>query len=69
MIKINSKAKILNGKYANWDIIIEHDSESTAGYYVLISNPSDSEGYDNWFEEIEEVERYIASERWAIEWI
>jgi hypothetical protein len=63
MIKINSKAKILNGKYTNWDIIIEYNSESTGGYYVLISNPSDSEGYDNWFEDIEQVERYITFER------
>ena len=69
-MKINTIGRITSGSMQNWYIIIKDDSENTGGYLVIQSPNIDisSDGYDNWFEKIEEVVQYIQSNNIKIEW-
>jgi len=69
-LKINTIGRITSGSMQNWYIIIKDDSENTGGYLVIQSPNIDisSDGYDNWFEKIEEVVQYIQSNNIKIEW-
>lgn len=69
-MKINVIGKINSGVMTNWFIIIKDDLENTGGYLVIQSQNSDFEGkgYDNCFENLQEVEQYIEYKDLSIKW-
>jgi hypothetical protein len=53
--------RILEGYYAGWFIMIDDDSKGeTGGYYIYYAKDKDdhsSEGYDEWCENFEQLEK------------
>lgn len=71
MVLVNSKGRLLNGENTGWYIWIKDDQENTGGYLVIQSKTSDfgGNGFDNWFETIEEIEKFFKYRNWEIEWL
>jgi hypothetical protein len=70
-MKIDRIGKITNSQMANQFIIIQDDFENTGGYLVIQSQNLDfsGDGYDNWFESLNEVEQYIRYNNLSIGWM
>ncbi|WP_182188229.1 hypothetical protein [Pectinatus frisingensis] len=70
MALANSKGRIVNGKNKGWYIWIKDDQENTGGYLVIQSQKPDfgGDGFDNWFETMEEIERFFQYKSWYIDW-
>ena len=71
MIQANLLGRIIKGDSAGWFIKIHDDQENTGGYLVVQSKNSDfsGDGFDNWFETMGEVERFLKYKNWKIEWL
>lgn len=73
MFKIGKWGRISEGKYANWYLMIEDDTDgSTGGFYIYtVKNPKVefSEGYDNWVENEETLKSYMRENNFQIDWI
>lgn len=68
-MRIKTKGRILEGKYKNWHIFIQDDTENTGGYLILLSSPNESEGYDDWVENWQSLEGYFREANWKIQWL
>lgn len=70
MIKIGLKGVITNGRLNGWYILVQDDSENTGGYLVIQSPQIsfDGEGFDNWFETMDEVQQFFQNNNWSVEW-
>jgi len=71
MIRVGSKAKIVSGKDTGWYVWIQDDTENTGGYLV-VQSPSiefTDNGYDNWFETIDDIEKHFEFNKWIVEWL
>jgi hypothetical protein len=77
-IKFNKRGLIVEGAYKDWYLLVENDTSNTGGYYVFISNSPNvkgeiglndaGEGYDNWFENEEQLNLYFVTNKWVIHW-
>ena len=72
MFEIGKWGKILDGEYAGWHLMIDNDADgSTGGLYIYtVKDPHDksSEGYDDWVENRQVLERYMESLEFQINW-
>ena len=72
MFEIGKWGRILDGEYAGWFLMIDDDTGgSTGGFYIYtVKNPNDknSEGYDDWVENREALERYVENITFQIDW-
>jgi hypothetical protein len=50
---------VLTGEYAGWKIEIQDDRGGETGGYYLLMVQDDSNGFDSWFEFIEQLEHQI----------
>ena len=64
--RIDVKGVILNGKYRNWSILIQNDSESTGGYLILINNKD--VGFDDWVKNKDDISKYLHESEMEIKW-
>lgn len=70
MIQVGKKGRILRGDSASHYVLIEDDGENTGGYLILIAEDvTFHHGFDNWVEDMEELERYFEESQWEIEWL
>lgn len=71
MIKVGNIGKIVGGAMNNWFIIVRDDTKNTGGY-LLIQPPNanfSESGYNNWFENLNELEQYIKYNNLLIKWL
>lgn len=68
-IKINSKGVILEGDNKGWHVFIEDDAENTGGYLILKTSQDLNEGYDNWVENLDDLQSYFQESNWKIKWL
>jgi hypothetical protein len=71
MILIGKRGRIIKGPSEGWYILVQDDTANTGGYYILTSsNPgfSGGEGFDDWVENRELLERLFETSNWVIEW-
>jgi hypothetical protein len=72
MFCIGKWGKVLDGKYADWFLMIEDDTNgSTGGFYIYTvkdTNSKSGEGYDDWVENEEALKRYMDIIRFQIDW-
>jgi hypothetical protein len=67
--KITKKGRIKNGKYADFFVRIEDDSQNTGGYLILIWQDAPPVGYDYWVENLVDLEQFMSEAGWDIEWL
>lgn len=70
-IKINKHGTIIKGEQEGWDVYIEDDTFNTGGYLILVTPPKElkeSNGYDNWVENLESLEDYFQEAMWKVKW-
>ena len=69
-MKIGVLGRIIGGKTDNWYITVTDDYVNTGGYLVLYSPNEDfsGEGYDNWFESLNEIEQHFRYNNYTIKW-
>jgi hypothetical protein len=71
VVLLGKRGRIVRGDHEGWYILVQDDTGGTGGYYVLTSNNpsfSGSEGYDDWVENRELLERLFEDSGWVIEW-
>ena len=70
-IKINTHGLITKGKYTGWYIYVEDDSNDGGGYYILFKKAleNNTEGYDHWMENFEDVKNCFEVEQWEVKWL
>jgi hypothetical protein len=66
---IGKKGRIRNGKYAGFFVRIDDDSQNTGGYLILTWQDAPSLGYDNWVENLADLEQFMNEAGWDIEWL
>jgi hypothetical protein len=69
-VKFNIKGRITIGSDANKSIIVQDDTQgSTGGYYIYTTDDlvKDSPIYDDWYETIEPVKKFI--EEYGVIWL
>lgn len=59
---LNKKGIIQNGKYKDWKITVLYDEKDTGGYYVLIWSPQNNVGFDDWFDNYKDAEKFVLNE-------
>jgi hypothetical protein len=79
MIEFDKKGHIIRGAYEGWYVLVKDDTVDTGGYYIFISNSPNvegiegfddgAEGFDNWFENKDQVQAYFEQSDWLVEWI
>ncbi|HLJ88954.1 MAG TPA: hypothetical protein VKZ53_19195 [Candidatus Angelobacter sp.] len=67
--KVGKKGRIKTGKYAGFFVRIEDDSENTGGYLILTWQGASSMGYDNWVENLPDLDQFFHDSGWDIEWL
>lgn len=65
--KIGKKGRIRSGQYADFFVRVEDDSHNTEGYLILIWKDAPSVGYDNWVENLADLEQFLREADWGIE--
>ncbi|MBN9378005.1 MAG: hypothetical protein BGO14_00785 [Chlamydiales bacterium 38-26] len=70
-IKLNTQGIIINGEDKGWYIYIEEDLKNTGGYYIFIEKTleKDSEGYDEWVENMDCLKNYFVESQWEVKWL
>lgn len=51
---------VLTGEYAGWTIEIQDDRAGETGGYYLLLVQNESNGFDSWFEFIEQLQQQIS---------
>lgn len=67
--KIGKKGRIKNGLHAGFFVRIQDDLQNTGGYLVLIWRETPSAGYDNWTENLTDLDQFFRESGWEIEWL
>jgi len=70
-VLVGKWGKIIAGKQAGWYVLVEDDTDgSTGGFYVFISPvTSGKNGFDDWFEKLDGVQRQFQFNGWEIQWL
>ncbi|MFE6041349.1 hypothetical protein [Streptomyces sp. NPDC056452] len=70
-IELERDGRILSGFYEGYFVRLHDDSESTGGYLILLVNDlvAPTDGGDYWVEDMAELESFVESSRWEIEWV
>jgi len=66
MVHINRKGTIRSGKNAGWTVVVQDDTKNTGGYLILLQG--DLEGYDDWVQDLDSLEKYLQEAHWDIDW-
>ncbi|MFJ4193927.1 hypothetical protein [Pseudomonas sp. NPDC089534] len=66
-MRIIRTGTVLTGEYAGWRVEIQDDREGQTGGYYLFLVQGDSNGFDSWFERIEQLQQQISEldVRWS----
>ena len=70
-IPIDKIGVIESGEYKGWQVKVERCDPKSENCLVLVSqNFQDlsSEGYDDWVEDFESLNRYFQESKWLISW-
>jgi hypothetical protein len=75
--KIGKKGRIKTGVYAGFFVRIQDDSQNTGGYLILTWRDTPfltwrdtpSVGYDNWVENLADLDQFLHESGWDIEWL
>jgi len=67
--KIGKKGRIKTGVYAGFFVRIQDDSQNTGGYLILTWKDTPSVGYDNWVENLTDLDQFLHETGWDIEWL
>lgn len=67
--KIGKKGRLRNGKHAGFFVRIKDDSQNTGGYLILCWKDAPLEGYDDWVENLVDLEQFLRESGWDIEWL
>jgi hypothetical protein len=67
--KIGKSGRIRTGKYAGFSVRIQDDASNTGGYLILIQNDASPEGYDDWVENLTDLEGFFRESGWDLEWL
>lgn len=67
MIPIGSIGRLTSGSRPGWWVLVE---PYVGGFSIQISENRDfqGEGYDNWVENLEQLESFFARPEWAADW-
>ena len=70
-IKLSTTGLIIKGEDEGWYIYIQEDLIHTGGYYILLKKTleENSEGYDMWMENFEDVKACFEEAQWKVEWL
>ncbi|MFH9570348.1 hypothetical protein [Streptomyces sp. NPDC017230] len=70
-IELEKQGRILAGFYEGYFVRLHDDSDVTGGYYVFIVDDltAPTDGGDYWVENREELEAFVESSQWEIEWL
>ncbi|WP_415646256.1 hypothetical protein [Stackebrandtia soli] len=70
-IKLEKQGRILSGPFEGYFVKLHEDPQWISGYYILLvndlENPTD--GGDDWVKDWEDLEEYVRTYRWEIEWL
>ncbi|GMR07394.1 MAG: hypothetical protein BMS9Abin26_0397 [Gammaproteobacteria bacterium] len=71
MPEIGKIGVIKSGANKDWQLQIIDDNDNTGGYLILISkdfsNPK-VEGFDDWVDSEDSLNKYFIESNWLIEW-
>ncbi len=62
------EAKFSTDPPDTWFVTVEDDSRSTGGFLVLFANESGTKGYDDWVENLIDLDEYFREGGWVVEW-
>jgi hypothetical protein len=70
-VEFEKQGRILTGFYEGYFVRLHDDSGVTGGYYIFLLNDlaSPTDGGDYWVENLQELESFVESSQWEIEWI
>ena len=67
--KIGKLGRIKSGEHAGFFVRIQDDSTNTGGFLIVLWRESPTEGYDNWVENLGDLEQFFRESGWDIEWL
>ena len=67
--KIGKKGRVRKGKHAGFFVRIDDDSQNTGGYLILTWHEAPAIGYDNWVENLVDLEQFFHEADWDVEWL
>ncbi|MFD7339631.1 hypothetical protein ACFV98_27010 [Streptomyces violascens] len=69
--ELEKQGRILSGFYEGYFVKLHNDSDVTGGYYIFLVNDlvAPTDGGDYWVEDLAELESFVESSHWEIEWI
>jgi hypothetical protein len=70
-VELERNGRILSGFYEGYFVKLHDDSEVTGGYYIYLVNDlsTPTDGGDYWVADRAELESFVESSEWEIEWI
>ena len=71
VIHIDRVGKVVEGDDIGTEIQVTKATDGTGAYYILMSDDfsdPNSDKYDSWVENIEDVEEFFKESNWVIEW-
>jgi hypothetical protein len=69
-VELEKQGRILSGFYEGYFVKIHDDSDVTGGYYIYLVDDlaAPTGGGDYWVENLTELNSFVESSRWVIEW-
>jgi hypothetical protein len=67
--KIGKKGRIKAGVHAGFFVRIQDDSQNTGGSLILIWKDNPSMGYDDWVENLIDLDQFVHESGWDVEWL
>ena len=59
---------IRDGEYDGYSIRIDDDRINTGGYLILVWKNNTNEGFDDWVQSEDDVDKYLLESGWTVAW-